>query len=96
MCLDTELHTLHMDTLRYGAASPDVRTLLEDDFEFTGNPGDWVATEDLITYVRKTVPMSDHAISRLLSAAGLPIKIRRIGANVIRVRTGLRPKSRRA
>jgi hypothetical protein len=85
-----------MDTLRYGVAPPDVRTLLEDDFEFTGNPGDWVATEDLLAYLRKKIQMSDHAITRLLSAAGLPIKIRRVGANVIRVRTGLRPKSRRA
>lgn len=80
-----------METLRYGVAPPDVRTILGADFEFTANPNDWVATEDLLAYLRKQMTVTDHAVSRLLTTAGFPSKTRRIGARVIRIRTGLKP-----
>jgi hypothetical protein len=73
------------------APMSDLRELLTEEYDLTGNEDDYVPSEELVSYLRsRKVDGSDRKISDRLSQIGLPSLTRRDGRRVVRVRTGIR------
>jgi hypothetical protein len=73
------------------APMTDLRELLNEEYDLTGNEDDWVPGEELVFYLRaRKVDGSDRKIGDRLSQLGLPSVVRREGRRTIRVRTGIR------
>jgi len=73
------------------APMADIEDLLSEEYDLTGNPEDWVATEELVNYLRgRKVDGSDRKIGDKLTQIGLETTVRREGRRTIRARVGIR------
>ena len=73
------------------APMSDIQELLAEEYDLTGNPEDWVATEELVSYLRsKKVDGSDRKIGDKLTQIGLETTVRREGRRTVRGRVGIR------
>lgn len=73
------------------APMSDVREILSEEFDLTGNPEDWVATDDLVAYLRsRKIDGSDRKLGDRLAQIGLESGVKRDGRRTVRVRIGIR------
>jgi hypothetical protein len=73
------------------APMTDLRELLTEEYDLTGDELDWVPTEELLTYLRsRRVDGSDRKLGDRLTQIGLPSVVKREGRRSVRVRVGVR------
>jgi hypothetical protein len=73
------------------APMTDVREILSEEFDLTGNPDDWVSTDELVSYLRnRKLDGSDRKIGDRLTQVGLESAVKREGRRTVRVRVGIR------
>jgi hypothetical protein len=73
------------------APMTDLRELLTEEYDLTGNEDDYVTSEELLSFLRvRKVDGSDRKLGDRLSQIGLPSVVRREGRRTMRVRTGIR------
>jgi len=69
----------------------DIQTLLGEEYDLTGNPEDYVPTDELVTYLRnRKVDGSDRKLGDKLTQVGLVTDVKREGRRTVRVRVGIR------
>jgi hypothetical protein len=73
------------------APMTDLRELLGEEYDLTGDELDWVPTEEVLAFLRsRKVDGSDRKLGDRLTQIGLPSVVKREGRRTIRVRTGIR------
>jgi hypothetical protein len=70
---------------------PNIRELLEEEYELTRDPNDFVLRDEVTRFLHsRGVDMSEVAIGRKLTNLGLPLDRQRVGRRREYVRTGIR------
>lgn len=73
------------------APMTDIAELLGENYDLTGNPEDWIPTEELVAFLRsRKVDGSDRKIGDKLTQIGLDTTVKRDGRRTVRGRTGIR------
>lgn len=73
------------------APMTDLRELLNEEFDFTGNENDYIPTSDVLAFLRsRQVDGSDRKLGDRLTQIGLPSVVVREGRRTVRVRVGIR------
>ena len=73
------------------APMTDIREILNEEYDLTNNPEDWVSTEELVAYLRgRKVDGSDRKLGDRLTQIGLGSVVKREGRKTLRVRVGIR------
>lgn len=73
------------------APMTDIQMLLSEEYDLTGNPEDFVPTDELVTYLRnRKVDGSDRKLGDKLTQIGLETTVKREGRRTVRVRVGIR------
>lgn len=73
------------------APMTDLKELLNEEYDLTGNPEDFVPAEELIAFLRtRRVDGSDRKIGDRLTQIGLERDVKRDGRRTVRVRVGIR------
>lgn len=68
-----------------------IKELLEEEYDITGNTDDWIPTEELVQYLRvRRVEGSDRKIGDKITQIGLMTGVKREGRKSVRVRVGIR------
>ena len=73
------------------APMTDLRELLTEEYDLTGDELDYVPTEEVLAFLRsRKVDGSDRKLGDRLTQIGLPSVVKREGRRTVRVRTGIR------